>query len=72
MCTVYSIVSIKFIVLCKIWFDLLCRKVEQVAEEVDSLKESLDKHLLRNQKRMLEARERADLLQRAVCLYFLF
>ncbi|XXG65345.1 hypothetical protein AAC387_Pa05g3067 [Persea americana] len=45
--------------------DLWKRKVEQVAEEVDSLKESLDKHLLRNQKRVLEARERTELLQRA-------
>ncbi|XP_058084625.1 membrin-11-like [Magnolia sinica] len=45
--------------------DLWKRKVEQVAEEVDSLKESLDKHLLRNQKRMLEAKERAELLKRA-------
>ncbi|OVA14227.1 hypothetical protein BVC80_9025g4 [Macleaya cordata] len=45
--------------------DLWKRKVEQVAEEVDSLKESLDKHLLRNQKRMMEAKERAELLERA-------
>ncbi|XP_010248212.1 PREDICTED: membrin-11-like [Nelumbo nucifera] len=45
--------------------DLWKRKVEQVAEEADSLKESLGKHLLRHQKRMLEAKERAELLQRA-------
>lgn len=45
--------------------DLWKRKVEQVAEEVDSLRESLDKHTFRNQKRMTEARERAELLQRA-------
>ncbi|KAL6005175.1 Membrin-11 [Asimina triloba] len=45
--------------------DLWKRKVERVAEEVDSLKESLDKHLLRKQKRMLEAKERAELLDRA-------
>ncbi|XP_010251670.1 PREDICTED: membrin-11-like [Nelumbo nucifera] len=45
--------------------DLWKRKVEQVAEEADSLKESLDKHLLRHQKRMMEAKERAELLERA-------
>ncbi|XP_072955497.1 membrin-11-like [Typha angustifolia] len=45
--------------------DLWKRKVELVAEEVDSLKESLDKILLRQQKRMLEAKERAELLERA-------
>lgn len=43
------------------------RKVEQVAEESDSLKESLDKYFLRHQKRMMEAKERAELLGRAVC-----
>lgn len=43
------------------------RKVEQVAEEADSLKESLDKYFLRHQKRMTEAKERAELLGRAVC-----
>ncbi|XP_042493630.1 membrin-11 [Macadamia integrifolia] len=45
--------------------DLWKRKVEQVAEEADSLKQSLDKHLLHNQKRMQEAKERAELLGRA-------
>ncbi|KAK9290075.1 hypothetical protein L1049_008239 [Liquidambar formosana] len=45
--------------------DLWKRKVEQVAEEADSLKESLDKYFLRNQKRMMEAKERAELLGRA-------
>ncbi|GMP35573.1 hypothetical protein CsSME_00007955 [Camellia sinensis var. sinensis] len=40
-------------------------KVEQVAEEADSLKESLDKYFLRNQRRTQEARERAELLERA-------
>ncbi|XP_059646485.1 membrin-11-like [Cornus florida] len=45
--------------------DLWKRKVEQVAEEADSLKESLDKFFLRNQRRMQEARERAELLGRA-------
>ncbi|XP_058077702.1 membrin-11-like [Magnolia sinica] len=44
--------------------DLWKRKVEHIAEECDSLKESLDKHLLRNQKRMQEAKERAQLLER--------
>ncbi|KAI6697020.1 hypothetical protein NL676_017139 [Syzygium grande] len=45
--------------------DLWKRKVEQVAEETESLKESLDKHFLRNQKKMMEAKERAELLGRA-------
>ncbi|KAI3971667.1 hypothetical protein MKW92_052207 [Papaver armeniacum] len=45
--------------------DLWKRKVEQIAEEADSSKDSLDKHFLRNQKRMTEAKERAELLQRA-------
>lgn len=45
--------------------DLWKRKVEQVAEEADSLRESLDKHALKQQKRAQEAKERADLLGRA-------
>ncbi|CAL0315863.1 unnamed protein product [Lupinus luteus] len=45
--------------------DLWKRKVEQIAEEAESLKESLDKYNLRNQKRMTEAKERAELLRRA-------
>ncbi|KAI3839864.1 hypothetical protein MKW98_010169 [Papaver atlanticum] len=45
--------------------DLWKRKVEQIAEEADSSKDSLDKHFLRNQKRMTEAKERAELLERA-------
>ncbi|CAM8877293.1 unnamed protein product [Rhodiola kirilowii] len=45
--------------------DLWKRKVEQVAEEADSLKESLDKYLARNQRKMMEAKERAELLGRA-------
>ncbi|KAK4793004.1 hypothetical protein SAY86_023439 [Trapa natans] len=45
--------------------DLWKRKVEQVAEEAESLKESLDRYMLRNQKRMIEAKERAELLGRA-------
>lgn len=48
------------------------RKVEQMVEEADSLKESLDKYSMRNQRRMLEAKERAELLGRAVCKPFLF
>ncbi|XP_026395266.1 membrin-11-like isoform X2 [Papaver somniferum] len=36
--------------------DLWKRKVEQIAEEADSSKDSLDKHFLRNQKRMTEAK----------------
>ncbi|XP_021763182.1 membrin-11-like [Chenopodium quinoa] len=42
--------------------DLWKRKVEQVAEEAYSLKESLDKYFMRNQRRMQEAKERAELL----------
>ncbi|XP_057447382.1 membrin-11-like [Lotus japonicus] len=45
--------------------DLWRRKVEQIAEEAESLKESLDKFNLRNQKRISEAKERAELLGRA-------
>ncbi|CAK9158821.1 unnamed protein product [Ilex paraguariensis] len=45
--------------------DLWKRKVEQVAEEADSLKDSLDKYFLRNQRRVQEAQERAELLGRA-------
>lgn len=45
--------------------DLWKRKVEQVAEEAESLKQSLDKYFLRNQRRMMEAKERAELLGRA-------
>ncbi|KAG9131022.1 hypothetical protein Leryth_006726 [Lithospermum erythrorhizon] len=44
--------------------DLWKRKVEQVAEEADSLKGSLDKYLSRNQRRVQEAREREELLGR--------
>ncbi|KAK7276687.1 hypothetical protein RIF29_17831 [Crotalaria pallida] len=44
--------------------DLWKRKVEQIAEEAESLKAGLDKYNLRNQKRMTEARERAELLRR--------
>ncbi|XP_062113569.1 membrin-11-like isoform X2 [Humulus lupulus] len=45
--------------------DLWKRKVEQVAEEAESLKQSLDKYFLRTQKRANEARERAELIGRA-------
>ncbi|MQL93896.1 hypothetical protein Taro_026543 [Colocasia esculenta] len=41
------------------------RKVEQVAEEADSLRKSLDRQLLRQQNRMQAAKERKDLLERA-------
>jgi Golgi SNAP receptor complex protein 2 len=44
--------------------------VEQVAEEAESLKQSLDRYSLRNQKRMMEAKERAELLGRSVCNSF--
>ncbi|KAJ6815446.1 membrin-11-like [Iris pallida] len=45
--------------------DLWRRKVEQVAAEVDFLKGSLDRLSLRQQKRMQEAKERAELIERA-------
>ncbi|KAM7526211.1 hypothetical protein LguiA_016113 [Lonicera macranthoides] len=45
--------------------DLWKRKVEQVAEEADSLKESLDRYFQRHQRRMQEVQERAELLGRA-------
>ncbi|CAI9099302.1 OLC1v1036097C1 [Oldenlandia corymbosa var. corymbosa] len=46
--------------------DLWKRKVEQVAEEVDSLKNGLDKYSLRHQRRKQEAQERAELLGRTI------
>lgn len=45
--------------------DLWKRKVEQIVEEADSLKDSLDKCFLQNQKRVQEAQERALLLGQA-------
>ncbi|KAK3149818.1 hypothetical protein QOZ80_3AG0223340 [Eleusine coracana subsp. coracana] len=45
--------------------DLWKRKVEQLSEEVDSLKETLDRNSLHQQKRILEAKERAELFERA-------
>lgn len=54
-----------------VFMSSLCRKVEQVAEEADSLKTSLDKYNLRHQRRMQEARERAELIGRAVWHCFL-
>lgn len=44
--------------------DLWKRKVEQVAEEADSLRESLNKHAIRQQKKLQEVTERAELLGR--------
>lgn len=44
--------------------DLWNRKVEQIAEEAESLRESLEKYNSRNHKRMMEAKERAELLGR--------
>lgn len=44
--------------------DLWKRKVEQIAEEAESLRQSLDRYQIRNQKRMAEAKERAELLGR--------
>ncbi|XP_073298116.1 membrin-11-like [Primulina huaijiensis] len=45
--------------------DLWKRKVEQVSEEAESLRASLDKYLSRHQKRIQEAQERAELFGRA-------
>ncbi|KAJ3685899.1 hypothetical protein LUZ61_015063 [Rhynchospora tenuis] len=42
--------------------DLWKRKVEQLSEEVESLNESVSKHLVRQQKQMQEAKERTELL----------
>lgn len=43
--------------------------MEQLSEEVDSLKETLDRHSLRQKKRILEAKERAELFERAVIIH---
>ncbi|KAL9843256.1 putative GOSR2/Membrin/Bos1 [Arabidopsis thaliana] len=45
--------------------DLWRRKTEQVGEEAEYLNLSLEKYMSRNQRKMLEAKERADLLGRA-------
>ncbi|XP_010505239.1 PREDICTED: membrin-11 [Camelina sativa] len=45
--------------------DLWRRKTEQVGEEAEYLNQSLEKYMSRNQRKMLEAKERADLLGRA-------
>ncbi|WVZ59981.1 hypothetical protein U9M48_010059 [Paspalum notatum var. saurae] len=45
--------------------DLWKRKVETLSDDVDSLKETLDRHSLRQKKRILEAKERAELFERA-------
>ncbi|KAK9079250.1 hypothetical protein SSX86_000924 [Deinandra increscens subsp. villosa] len=44
--------------------DLWKRKVEQISEEADSFRESLDRYFQRQQKKMQEAQERAELLGR--------
>ncbi|KAL8505283.1 hypothetical protein ACS0TY_016496 [Phlomoides rotata] len=45
--------------------DLWKRKVEQVSEEAESFRASLDKYMSRHQKRIQEAQDRAELLGRA-------
>nr|GEU54780.1 membrin-11 [Tanacetum cinerariifolium] len=45
--------------------DLWKRKVEQIAEEADSFRNSLDRYMQRHQRRLQEAQERAELLGRA-------
>lgn len=47
------------------------RKIEQVAEEADSLKLGLDKHLSRQHRRQADAQLRAELFQRTVCVLLL-
>jgi Golgi SNAP receptor complex protein 2 len=44
--------------------DLWKRRVEQVAEEVEALKAGLDRYLLRQHRRQMEAQERAELFRR--------
>lgn len=44
--------------------DLWKRKVEQVVEEVEALKGGLDKYQARQQRRQVEAQERAELFRR--------
>ena len=44
--------------------DLWKRRIEQVAEEVESLKAGLDRYLLRQHRRQVEAQERAELFRR--------
>lgn len=66
----FLLYTITIVVLTQFNDHVSCRKVEQVAEEAESLKQSLDKHSLRNQKRLMEAKERAELLGRAVCSSF--
>lgn len=44
--------------------DLWKRRIEQVAEEVESLKAGLDRYLLRQHRRQIEAQERAELFRR--------
>ncbi|CAG7874393.1 unnamed protein product [Brassica rapa] len=44
--------------------DLWRRKTEQVGEEAEYLNKSLEKYMWRNQRKMNEAKERADLLNR--------
>lgn len=45
--------------------DLWKRRIEQVAEEVESLKAGLDRYLMRQHRRQVDAQERAELFRRA-------
>lgn len=51
-------------VLAKAQRDLWKRRIEQVAEEVESLKAGLDRYLLRQHRRQVDAQERAELFRR--------
>ncbi|GJZ84918.1 zinc finger, CCHC-type containing protein [Tanacetum coccineum] len=44
------------------------RKAEQIEEEADSQRDALDTYFQRRQKRLQEAQERAELLNRAICI----
>ncbi|GKE10819.1 membrin-11-like protein [Tanacetum coccineum] len=48
-----------------ITYSVARKKVEQIAEEADSFRNSLDRYMQRHQRRLQEAQERAELLGRA-------
>ena len=65
LCYTPKLCLILFVQLCVNKFQLP-RKVEQVAEEADSLRKSLDRNMFRYQSRIQDAKDRKDLLERAV------
>jgi len=68
---IYDVSDLLYLYLKMGSYVFLSRKVEQIAEEAESLKESLDKYNSRSQKRSREAKERAELLGRMVCHCYL-